>query len=101
MTTNIRVELPADAACNTLVVRDRLTVGELVVNQAIIGPTQSFAPEIEIEFVASSSGSDETGDGSAANPWRTITHAVDEVHRLTGGTGIIPAGTTYHVDGTG
>ena len=45
-------------------------------------------------------GSDETGDGTLANPFRTMPRAVQEVYILTFG-GNVPAGTIYRVDVTG
>lgn len=36
----------------------------------------------ETEFHVSTTGSDETGDGSSASPWATLSHAMDELRKL-------------------
>ena len=42
----------------------------------VIGPVQTAAAAVAGDFYVSGVGDDVSGDGSEANPWRTISHAV-------------------------
>lgn len=66
-----------------------LRSGSLTTEEARVGSRNLVSPSENINVYVSTTGSDESGDGSESNPWRTIEKAVSEGYNYNVGWYII------------